>query len=176
MLAGVIQTGMARISTMQQRIGFGYDVHALAEGRDLILGGVTIDHPCGLLGHSDADVLSHAIADALLGSLALGDLGEHFPPHDAQWCDASSIELLAKVAAMVADAGWAIGNIDATVVAEVPQLAPYRDTMRRNLADACAVAVMQVSVKATTTEQLGFCGREEGIAAKAVVLIRREQE
>ncbi len=160
---------------MIQRIGFGYDVHGLIEGRDLILGGVKIEHHKGLLGHSDADVLSHAVTDALLGSVAQGDLGEHFPADDPRWRDARSLDLLSKIVVMISSQGWQINNIDATVVAEAPRLAPFRNAMRNNLASACLVDLSQVSVKATTTEKLGICGREEAIAAQAIALIERSQ-
>ncbi len=153
------------------RIGFGYDVHRLVEGRALILGGVTLDWPQGLLGHSDADVLCHAVGDALSGAAALGDLGKHFPPDDPEYKDARSLDLLAQLREMVADAGLAVGNVDATVVCQRPRLAPHVEAMRRNMARALGVDAGQVSVKATTTEGLGFAGREEGIAAHAVVLL-----
>ena len=156
---------------MKLRIGNGFDVHALVAGRPLILGGVTIPHDRGLAGHSDADVLLHAISDAILGALALGDIGMHFPDTDPRWAGADSRALLRRVFALAFDAGWEIGNVDVTVIAQRPKLAPHIAAMRANIAAALGVAVGQVSVKATTTEGLGFAGREEGIAALATVLL-----
>ena len=153
------------------RIGHGYDVHALAEGRDLILGGVKIPFEKGLLGHSDADVLAHAIADALLGAAALGDIGVLFPDNDPQYKGADSLKLLSAVVAAVRRKGYAIGNIDATVLAQRPKLRPFIDEMRRNLASACNIDIDCISVKATTEEHLGFTGRGEGISAHAVCLL-----
>ena len=153
------------------RIGTGFDVHAFADGRALVIGGVTIAHPRGLAGHSDADVLLHAIADALLGALALGDIGMHFPDTDARFRGADSRALLRHVASLVTARGYAVGNLDATVIAQVPRLAPHIAAMRANLAADLGCALDCVSVKATTTERLGFTGREEGIAAEAVVLL-----
>ncbi|HIW14330.1 MAG TPA: 2-C-methyl-D-erythritol 2,4-cyclodiphosphate synthase [Firmicutes bacterium] len=155
------------------RIGHGYDVHRLTPGRKLILGGVLIPYEKGLLGHSDADVLSHAISDALLGALALGDIGKWFPDTDERYEGADSLVLLGQVAAMLAERGWQIGNIDATILAQRPKLRGYIDTMRENLAKACGVSPDQVSVKATTEEGLGFTGKGEGIAAHAVCLLSR---
>lgn len=154
------------------RIGHGYDVHRLVEGRRLILGGVEIEHTLGLLGHSDADVLLHAIADALLGACAMGDIGGMFPDTDEKWKDADSLKLLEAVVERVADAGYIIENIDATVIAQKPKLMPYIEAMRQNIAAACHADISQISVKATTEEKLGFTGREEGIAAHAVVLLK----
>jgi len=154
------------------RVGQGFDVHAFAAGRRLILGGVEI--PCargGLIGHSDADALTHAVASALLGSLALGDLGTHFPDSDARWKDASSLDLLARVAAMVRERGWSVVHCDTTVIAQEPRLAPHVTRMRSNLARALDVEADCVSVKATTAEGLGALGRAEGVAAQAVVTI-----
>jgi 2-C-methyl-D-erythritol 2,4-cyclodiphosphate synthase len=156
---------------MTMRIGTGFDVHAFAEGRALVLGGVTIAHTRGLAGHSDADVLLHAIADALLGALALGDLGAHFPDGDPRWKGADSRDLLRHVVSLVAARGWAIGNVDATVIAQAPRIAPHVPAMRANVAADLGCAPDRVSIKATTTERLGFTGREEGIAAEAVVLL-----
>jgi 2-C-methyl-D-erythritol 2,4-cyclodiphosphate synthase len=153
------------------RIGSGYDVHALVAGRRLVIGGVDIPHSRGLDGHSDADVLLHAIADALLGALALGDLGAHFPDTSAAWKDADSRSLLRQAMALVAARGHAIGNVDATVIAQAPRLAPFVHAMRENIAADLGCELERVSVKATTTERLGFAGREEGIAAEAVVLL-----
>jgi 2-C-methyl-D-erythritol 2,4-cyclodiphosphate synthase len=156
---------------MSLRIGNGFDVHALAAGRALVIGGVTIPFDRGLLGHSDADVLLHAIADAMLGALALGDLGKHFPDSDPQWKDADSRKLLRHVFMLVSTRGYNIGNVDATVIAQAPKLAPHVDAMRRNIAGDLQCDVSRISVKATTTECLGFTGREEGIAALATVLL-----
>jgi len=153
------------------RIGHGYDVHRLTEGRKLILGGVEIDHTLGLLGHSDADVLAHAVSDALLGAAALGDIGTHFPDTDPQYKGADSILLLRRVAELLREKGYRVVNVDSTVIAQAPKLKPYILEMREHLADACGVDVDFVGVKATTEERLGFSGREEGIAAHAVVLI-----
>ena len=153
------------------RIGHGYDVHTLVTGRKLILGGVTIPHETGLLGHSDADVLAHAVSDALLGAAALGDIGGFFPDNDPKYQDADSIELLRQVCVELYDRGYAIENIDATVIAQAPKLKPYIEQMRKNLAQACEINVNQISVKATTEEHLGFTGRKEGIAVHAVCLI-----
>ena len=154
------------------RIGQGYDVHRLVEGRKLILGGVDIPFEKGLKGHSDADVLTHSIMDALLGAAALGDIGKLFPDNDAAFKDADSIELLKKVVSILKGKGYLIENIDATVIAQRPKLAPYIDTMRENIAAACGMEIDWVSVKATTEEGLGFTGSGEGIAAQAVCLIK----
>lgn len=150
------------------RVGMGYDVHRLVEGRPLIIGGVAIPHETGLAGHSDADVLLHAIADALLGAAALGDIGTHFPDTDDTWHGADSRELLAAVGKKVRGEGYAISNIDATVALQVPKLRPHIDAMRANTAEALDIEPGQVSVKATTTERLGFVGSEAGAAAYAV--------
>ncbi len=150
------------------RVGMGYDVHRLVEGRDLVLGGVKIDHSMGLLGHSDADVLVHAVMDALLGAAALGDIGRHFPDTDPQYRGISSMKLLARVRDLVAEAGYVLENLDATVIAQKPKLAPYIEEMEQNIAEVLGVAKDQVNVKATTEEGLGFSGREEGIAASAI--------
>jgi len=154
------------------RVGFGYDAHRFAPGRPLILGGVEIAHPQGLAGHSDADVLAHAIGDALLGAANLGDLGRHFPDTDPAFRGISSLELLRRIRELVAGAGYEPVNLDATVVAEKPRLAPHIPEMQRRLAAALKLAPGQVSIKATTTEQMGFTGRGEGIAAYAVALLR----
>lgn len=153
------------------RIGFGYDVHRLVEGRPLVLGGVTIPHERGLLGHSDADVLLHAISDAVLGAAALGDIGSHFPDTDEAWRGADSMELLRRIATLVRDAGYRLGNVDATVVLERPKLRPHIDAMRANIAEALGAELAEVSVKATTSEQMGFVGTREGAAAYAVCLL-----
>lgn len=154
------------------RVGLGYDVHAFDEGRELVLGGVSIPDASGLSGHSDADVISHAIADALLGAARLGDLGTLFPSNE-RWAGASSLEILSHTAKAVSDARWSIVNVDATVVAQVPKLAPYREKMIDVVAAALGLATSAVWIKATTTDGLGFTGRTEGIAAMAVVLIER---
>jgi 2-C-methyl-D-erythritol 2,4-cyclodiphosphate synthase len=149
------------------RSGIGYDCHRLIEGRRLVIGGVEIPGELGLDGHSDSDVLSHAIIDALLGAAGLGDIGEHFPDTDERWRDADSIELLAAVVAMVADAGFAIENVDCTVIMEAPKLSPHRQEIRRRLAEATGLEMSRVNVKATTGERIGFVGRGEGVAALA---------
>ncbi len=156
---------------MPRHAGIGYDVHARAAGRPLVLGGVRFESDWGLEGHSDADVLAHAIGDALLGAVALGDLGDHFPPGDPRWKDASSLKLLRLIRAMIEGRGAHIVHVDATVVAAEPKLAPVRDAMRANIARALKVAGDRVSVKATTNEGLGSLGRGEGIAAWAVATV-----
>jgi 2-C-methyl-D-erythritol 2,4-cyclodiphosphate synthase len=153
------------------RIGTGYDVHALGEGLPLWIGGEQIPHTHGLIGHSDADVLLHAICDALLGAAALGDIGKHFPDTDPKYKGISSLKLLAHVGTLLRDHGYRIGNIDSTVVAQRPKLAPYIPTMRQHIADTLGIDIDRVSVKATTSEHLGFEGRCEGISAQAVALI-----
>lgn len=153
------------------RIGHGYDVHKLVEGRKLIVGGVEIPHEKGLLGHSDADVLLHAISDALLGAAALGDIGCLFPDNDPNFEGADSLLLLKEVVSVLKKAGYGVGNIDCTLIAQRPKMRPYIDEMRKNIADACGVDIDFVSVKATTEEKLGFTGREEGISAHAVCII-----
>ncbi len=158
---------------MTMRIGNGFDVHPLVSGRKLVLGGVTVPYDRGLDGHSDADVLLHAIADALLGALALGDLGAHFPDTDSRWKDVDSRTLLRQVVALARGQGWRVENLDTTVIAQTPKLAPHVPQMRANIAADLACDVAQVSVKATTTERLGFAGRGEGIAALATVLLGR---
>lgn len=155
------------------RIGFGYDVHRLASGRPLVLGGVGVPHDRGLLGHSDADVVSHALCGALLGAAGLGDIGQHFPDSDPRYRGISSLSLLAEVTAKLGGEGWVLGNADVTLVAQAPKVAPYLPEMERNLATACKVLPAQINLKATTTEGLGFAGRGEGMAAYAVALIRR---
>ena len=155
------------------RIGYGYDVHRLVEGRKLILAGVEVPFEKGLLGHSDADVIAHAVADALLGAAALGDIGHLFPDTDPRYAGADSLKLLGEVCRLVREKGFRIGNIDATLLAQRPKIAPHIVQMRENLAAACGIAVDQVSVKATTEERLGFTGREEGMAASAVCLLER---
>ncbi len=153
------------------RIGMGYDVHRLTENRALVLGGVTIPHTLGLLGHSDADVLLHAVMDALLGAAALGDIGKHFPDTDPAYSGISSMKLLEQVGTMIAEKGYVVDNIDAVVIAQKPKLRPYIEQMEQNIADVLQIAKEQVNVKATTEEGLGFSGREEGIAAQAVCLL-----
>ncbi len=155
------------------RIGHGYDVHAFAENRKCIIGGVDIPCEKGLLGHSDADVLLHAISDSLLGAAALGDIGKHFPDTDPRYKGANSLVLLKNVCALVNSLGYKVVNIDATVIAQMPKMAPYIDTMRSNIADALNVDVDFISVKATTEEKLGFTGRKEGISAHCVCLIEK---
>lgn len=155
------------------RIGHGFDVHEFAEGRRCIIGGVDVPSKRGLLGHSDADVLAHALADAILGAARLGDIGKLFPDTDPAYEGADSMVLLANVAALVREKGFSIVDADCTVAAQAPKLSPYREQMRQNLASALGVDVDQVGVKATTTERLGFVGREEGIAAWAVALLER---
>ena len=156
---------------MTMRIGHGYDVHRLVEGRKLILGGVEVPHTLGLLGHSDADVLTHAVMDALLGAAALGDIGRHFPDTDPAYAGADSLKLLDHVVELLEKKGYQVGNVDATILAQKPKLAPYIEKMRDNLAARMKVEPGQVNVKATTEEKLGFTGAEEGIAAHAVALL-----
>ena len=156
------------------RVGMGYDVHRLAEGEELWLGGIRIEHDRGLAGHSDADVALHAIVDALLGAIADGDIGSHFPPSDPQWKGASSDRFLAHAARLVTDAGYAVGNIDLTIICEAPKIGPHRQAMRERIAALLGVDINAISVKATTTERLGFTGRGEGIAAQAIASVIRE--
>ncbi|SJZ35628.1 2-C-methyl-D-erythritol 2,4-cyclodiphosphate synthase [Trichlorobacter thiogenes] len=153
------------------RIGHGYDVHRLVEGRKLIMGGVDIPYEKGLLGHSDADVLLHAIADALLGALAMGDIGKHFPDTDPAFKGADSMKLLEHVVGLIGAKGYCVGNLDATIIAQKPKMAPHIQTMRENIARACGVETDRINVKATTEEGLGFTGTGEGISAHAVVLL-----
>lgn len=153
------------------RIGSGFDVHAFGAGEHVVLGGVRIAHSHGLLAHSDGDVLIHALCDALLGALALGDIGRHFPPGDARYAGADSTHLLAECMQMLRDRGYALGNADMTVICELPKINPHVPAMRERLAEVMHVAVERISIKATTTETLGFTGRGEGIAAQAVVLL-----
>ena len=156
---------------MTMRIGHGYDVHRLVEGRKLILGGVEVPHTLGLLGHSDADVLTHAVMDALLGAAALGDIGRHFPDTDPAYAGADSLKLLDHVVELLEEKGYQVGNVDTTILAQKPKLAPYIEKMRDNLAARMKVEPDQVNVKATTEEKLGFTGAEEGVAAHAVALL-----
>jgi len=153
------------------RIGQGFDVHALVTGRKLIMGGVHVPYPTGLAGHSDADVLLHAICDACLGAAGLGDIGHHFPETDQQYKDIDSRILLRRVQASIRETGWQVGNIDATIIAQAPRLAPHVPAMQENIAQDLQIPVDQINIKATTTERLGFVGREEGIAASVVVLL-----
>lgn len=155
------------------RIGHGFDVHQLVAGRKCIIGGVEIAHDKGLLGHSDADVLLHAICDALLGAAGLGDIGRHFPDTDARYQGADSRALLRKVVALLKNAGFSVGNIDATIITQAPKMAPHIPQMVANIAADCGVELNRINVKATTTEKLGFTGRGEGIAAEAVCLIQQ---
>ena len=156
---------------MNLRTGIGFDAHRLAAGRRLVLGGVSIAHPEGLLGHSDADVLCHAVMDALLGATADGDIGRHFPDTEARWKDARSLELLRTVAQRLRARQWTVVNVDCTVMAEAPRLAPHIEAMRANMAEALGIAVERVSVKATTLEGMGALGRREGIAVLAVATV-----
>jgi 2-C-methyl-D-erythritol 2,4-cyclodiphosphate synthase len=158
------------------RIGQGYDCHALVPGRKLIIGGITIPHATGLLGHSDADVLLHAITDAILGAAGLGDIGRHFPDTDAQFAGADSRILLREAVHRVAEAGYKIGNIDATIIAQAPKMAPHIPEMAANIASDLDIYASQVNIKAKTNEKLGFLGREEGIAAEAVALIYKASD
>ena len=153
------------------RVGMGYDVHKLVEGRDLIIGGVRIPHTLGLLGHSDADVLLHAIMDALLGAAGLGDIGKHFPDTDPQYKGISSMKLLSHVAELIRERGYVVENIDATIIAQKPKMRPHIPQMEENIAGALGISTDQVNVKATTEEHLGFTGREEGISSNAVCLL-----
>jgi 2-C-methyl-D-erythritol 2,4-cyclodiphosphate synthase len=153
------------------RIGTGFDAHPFTEGRPLVLGGVSIPHKKGLSGHSDADVLLHAICDALLGALAMGDIGSHFPPSDPKYKNASSLNLLNEVALMIGNRGYRVNNIDSVVIAQEPKLAPYAEQMQKKISEAVGTEIENVSVKATTTEGMGFTGREEGIAAQAVATL-----
>ena len=155
------------------RIGHGFDVHQLVVGRKCIIGGVDIPFDKGLDGHSDADVLLHAICDALLGAAALGDIGKHFPPSDMRYKGINSRELLSHVAALLKTKGYQVSNLDCTVICELPKLSPYTEQMRANIAEDCGVDIGAINVKATTTEKLGFTGRGEGIAAEAVCLIQK---
>ncbi len=157
---------------MDYRIGQGYDVHALVPGRPLVIGGVTVPYERGLLGHSDADVLLHAITDALFGAAALGDIGRHFPDTDERFAGADSRALLRECAARLAQAGFAIQNVDSTVIAQAPKLAPHIDAMRANIAEDLGLPLTRVNVKAKTNEKLGYLGRGEGIEAQAAVLLR----
>ncbi|NJO43591.1 MAG: 2-C-methyl-D-erythritol 2,4-cyclodiphosphate synthase [Cyanobacteria bacterium RU_5_0] len=159
---------------MDLRIGNGYDIHRLVSDRPLILGGIQIAHGLGLLGHSDADVLTHAIMDAMLGALSLGDIGHYFPPSDPQWAGADSLKLLAQVNELILSKGWKINNLDSVIVAERPKLKPHLQAMRDRLATVLQLTADQISIKATTNEKLGPVGREEGIAAYAVTLLVKE--
>ncbi len=154
------------------RIGMGYDVHRLESGRDLIVGGVKIEYEKGLLGHSDADVLTHAIMDAILGAACLGDIGLHFPDTAGEFKDISSIVLLERVRDLIKEAGYEIGNIDATIIAQAPKMRPYIDAMREKIAEALCIDINQINIKATTEEHLGFTGRGEGISSQAICLLK----
>lgn len=155
------------------RVGLGYDSHRFAEGRRLVLGGVTIEHPLGLSGHSDADAVAHAITDAVLGACSLGDIGEHFPPTDEQWRDADSLELLGQAVNLAAEQNYQVVNVDVTVVCEAPRIAPHVAAMRDRLADAMQIAPHLISLKGKSNEGMGWIGRGEGVAAMAVVLVNR---
>ncbi len=158
---------------MEIRIGNGYDIHRLTQDRPLILGGITIPHRLGLLGHSDADVLTHAIMDAMLGALSLGDIGHYFPPSDPQWKGADSLVLLEQIHNIISEQGWSICNLDSTIVAEQPKLKPHLKAMRDRLGGILNLSSDRISIKATTNEKLGPVGQEEGICAYAVVLLRK---
>ena len=158
------------------RVGMGYDVHKLVEGRDLIIGGVRIPHTLGLLGHSDADVLLHAIMDALLGAAGLGDIGKHFPDTDPQYKGISSMKLLSHVAELIRERGYVVENIDATIIAQKPKMAPHIPQMRKNMADALGIPESKINVKATTEEGLGFTGSGEGISSQAICLLTEIQD
>lgn len=158
------------------RVGTGYDVHKLVEGRDLILGGVKIPHTTGLLGHSDADVLLHAIMDAMLGAVAMGDIGKHFPDTDPAYKGASSMKLLEHVYQLIRQEGYVVGNIDATIIAQRPKLRPYIEEMEKNIAKVLQIDANQINVKATTEEQLGFTGRMEGISTQAICCLIKKSE
>ena len=161
-----------RVKDYDMRIGLGYDVHRLESGRDLIVGGVKIEYEKGLLGHSDADVLTHAIMDAILGAACLGDIGLHFPDTAGEFKDISSIVLLERVRDLIKEAGYEIGNIDATIIAQAPKMRPYIDAMREKIADALCIDINQINIKATTEEHLGFTGRGEGISSQAICLLK----
>ena len=158
----------------ETRVGIGFDAHRFADGRPLVLGGVRIDHPRGLEGWSDADAVLHAIGDAVLGAAALGDIGRHFPPSDPAWKGVDSRELLEACVMLARRDGWSVVNVDATVLAEAPRIAPHVEAMRRAISEACGIASDRASVKATTMEGMGFVGREEGIAALAIATLARE--
>jgi len=160
--------------SLHLRVGVGYDLHRFAAGRRLVLGGVTIPHKRGLAGHSDADALTHAVIDALLGAVGRGDIGQWFPPDDPRWRDASSLDLLEQVVGALAAEGWRVENVDATIVAQEPRVMPFAPRMRANLARCLRVRDTEVNVKATTPEELGALGRAEGVAAHAVALLRRD--
>lgn len=172
-MSGIVTARIFRYTTRMIRTGIGFDTHRLVVGRRLVLGGVVVPYERGLDGHSDADVLAHALMDALLGAVADGDIGHHFPPSDACWKDADSLVLLRQVVARLRAAGWRIDNTDATIMAEAPRLAPFIPTMREKLAVAMAVPINAVSVKATTVEGLGAIGRREGISALAIATVSR---
>ena len=171
--SAVAQQGYTRQTSLMMRVGIGYDVHPLVSGRRLVLGGVEVPFERGLAGHSDADALIHAVIDALLGAAGLKDIGSHFPDSDASYKDISSLLLLQRTNKMLQTRGWHVVNIDATIVAQRPKLAPFIDQMRQNMAQTLGLSTEQVGVKATTSEGLGFAGREEGIAAYAVALLEQ---
>ncbi len=166
--------GERTLNMRQIRTGMGYDVHRLAAGEELWLGGLKIDHDKGLVGHSDADVLLHALTDALLGTIAAGDIGDHFPPSDPQWRGAASVRFVEYAASLIAEKGGSIHNVDMTVICEAPKIKPHRESIRQNIAEILSIGMDQISVKATTTEGLGFTGRKEGMAAQAIVTISLE--
>ena len=158
---------------MDFRVGTGFDAHKLVVGRPLILGGITIPHESGLLGHSDADALAHAISDAILGAAGLGDMGKYFPDSDAQWKGADSLKMLKECARLAKEAGWTVGNVDSTIICQKPKLASYIGAMKQKIAEALEVSVDKVSVKAKTTEEMGFEGRQEGLSTQAIVLLKK---
>ncbi len=169
-------TPASKAAQPAMRIGLGYDVHVLVEGRRLVVGGVEIDYHLGLDGHSDADVLAHAIADAILGAARCGDIGQHFPPDDPEYLGADSMMLLSRVSEIVSEAGWSISDVDSVIIAQAPKMSPHRDAMRCRIAAALGIPTDSVGVKSTTTEHLGFAGRGEGIAAQAIALLERVAE
>lgn len=158
------------------RVGIGFDIHQLVQGRPLILAGVTVPFDFGLAGHSDADVIAHAVIDAVLGAAAAGDIGDHFPDNDSKWENARSLDLLAEAIAIVRGSGYRVSNVDVTVLLEEPRLGPYKKSMRQELANALGLGVDRVSVKAKTAEGLGFIGRKDGIAAQAIALVEEDEE
>lgn len=157
---------------MKMRVGQGFDVHAFCDGNFVMLGGVKIPHDKAVAAHSDGDVALHALCDAILGAAALGDIGQHFPPSDPQWAGAEGLELLRQVYLLIRQDGWSLVNVDLTIICELPKVAPHADVMRKHIAEVLDIDLADVSVKATTTEGLGFCGRQEGICAQAIVMIQ----
>ncbi len=158
---------------MDFRVGTGFDAHKLVAGRPLILGGITVPHESGLLGHSDADALAHAISDAILGAAALGDIGKYFPDTDAQWKGADSLKMLKECARLAKEKGWTVGNVDSTIICQKPKLSSYIEPMKQKIAEALEISADRVSVKAKTTEEMGFEGRQEGLSTQAIVLLTK---